>query len=258
MRRPIAGKDRHLNGWKRDSPDHRDKMMPMKLKSFFLPNQVDLRKQCPRVENQEQIGSCTANSSTSVVEFLYIKQGKPQPELSRLFLYYATRVWIENDPPSSDNGAQLRDVMKALAKFGTCVETSWQYKPQDYAKEPDAAAKANALQHQITKFYRLPNLRSIRNSLAEGYPCVGGFSVPESIETRGSEMSGVVQYPGPKENFIGGHAVMFVGYDDKAKWLIFQNSWGTQWGDKGFGYLPYAFVDNMLANDFWTIRDAEL
>jgi C1A family cysteine protease len=58
---------------------------------------------------------------------------------------------------------------------------------------------------------------------------------------------------------IGGHAVMAVGYDDEKKHFIIQNSWGTEWGDKGFFYMPYDYAANSdLAADFWTIRIVEV
>jgi C1A family cysteine protease len=191
------------------------------------------------------------------MEFLYKKAEMAQPELSRLFLYYATRVWIGNDPPAEDGGAMIRDVMKALASYGVCLETLWPYAPKDYAKAPSAAAKKDAQDHQILRYFRCPNLLNIRMCMAEGYPVVGGFSVPSSMMGDYTDRTGVVKYPGKTEDFIGGHAVLFVGYNDTKKLLMFKNSWGKGWGDKGFGYLPYAYVENMLANDFWTIRTAE-
>lgn len=257
-RRVIADKKRHMYGWVKDRPDHRDaKLQVSRFKSFFLPKKVDLRPQCSPVENQGEIGSCTANATTSAVEFLLKKMKQGERELSRLFLYYATRVWVAGDDPTSDNGAMIRDVMKAMASYGTCTEEIWPYDLTKFSNVPSPMARAEAKNRQILHYYRCQNLRAIKGCLAEGYPVVGGFSVPESIEGDITLKTGFVLYPLPKENFIGGHAVLIVGYDDRKKLLTFQNSWGTEWGDKGFGYLPYAYVDNWLANDFWTIRRTE-
>jgi C1A family cysteine protease len=258
--RVINKRDRHLHGWRKDRPDNRDQILGNsgRLKALFLPPRKDLREFCSTVENQGSIGSCTANSSTSALEFLYNRAKKPAPEYSRLFLYFATRVWIEGTPPSEDSGAQIRDVMKALAKFGCCLEKTWAYSPAKYSTEPPESAKKEALNHQILNYFRCPSLRFIKNSIADGYPVVGGFSVPESMDGPQTEKTGVVAYPKKGENFIGGHAVLFVGYNDRTGLLTFQNSWGTGWGDKGFGYLPYEYVTNWLADDFWTIRNAEM
>src|SRR6202023_1443625 len=36
------------------------------------------------------------------------------------------------------------------------------------------------------------------------------------------------------------------GYDDKDARLHFANSWGVNWGDGGYGYLPYGYVEQRL------------
>jgi GNAT superfamily N-acetyltransferase len=40
-----------------------------------------------------------------------------------------------------------------------------------------------------------------------------------------------------------GHSVTLVGYDDTKKRFVFRNSWGTNWGDAGYGYLPYEYLE---------------
>jgi C1A family cysteine protease len=259
LRKKIAGKTRHMWGWVRDLPDHRDwKYVPPPKFVRTLPPKVDLRLTCAKIENQADLGSCTANASTSAMEFLYNVFKKPMVDFSRLFVYYASRVWVESVPPTEDSGCMIRDVMKALACYGACLESSWPYVTKNYSVAPPASAKKAALNHQILRYYRLPNLKNIKICLSEGYPVVGGFMVPASIDDPKTAKTGVVKYPGPSENFVGGHAILFVGYDDKTQLLTFQNSWGVNWGNRGFGYLPYKFVDTWLAEDFWTIRQEEM
>jgi C1A family cysteine protease len=61
--------------------------------------------------------------------------------------------------------------------------------------------------------------------------------------------------PGKKEKTRGGHAVLGVGYDDNSKCFIIKNSWGENWGDKGFFYMPYDYItDSDLCADFWVIQ----
>ena len=64
--------------------------------------------------------------------------------------------------------------------------------------------------------------------------------------------------PSPGEGIQGGHAVMAVGYDDTAKRFIIRNSWGTDWGLKGYFTMPYEYLmTENLSDDFWTIRLVE-
>jgi C1A family cysteine protease len=58
-----------------------------------------------------------------------------------------------------------------------------------------------------------------------------------------------------KEKPQGGHAMNIIGYDDEKQIFICANSWGVGWGDKGFCYMPYAYILNTsLASDLCFIR----
>jgi len=104
-------------------------------------------------------------------------------------------------------------------------------------------------------------LESLEPRLAAKLPSMFGFSVFSSMPTIGGEPD--IPYPGPKDRLEGGHAVMAVGYDNKRKIgkhtgaLLIRNSWGKEWGDGGYGWLPYSYVLNGLAVDFWSVADAE-
>jgi C1A family cysteine protease len=67
--------------------------------------------------------------------------------------------------------------------------------------------------------------------------------------------TGLVPMPRPGEKSQGGHCVLIVGYDQTKKWFICRNSWGVNWGDKGYFYLPYEFVENPnYCDDFWALQ----
>lgn len=263
----------HVYNWRPDLPDQRDKMYSLnKLglgtarKAKPLPKSVDLRPLCSPVVNQGDIGSCTGNSLAGHLEFLELQQQRQHlaqhPELfdptkfepfSRLFIYYNERV-IEGTV-NQDAGAQIRDGIKTLNQTGACREAVWAYSDANEFLKPPPQAYAEALNHKISLYLRINGLAEMKHCLAQGFPFVFGFTVYESFEGPKTAKTGIVSMPKRNEQVMGGHAVMAVGYDDAKKWVIVRNSWGTDWGDKGYFYLPYSYIgSNSLADDFWTIR----
>lgn len=244
-------------GWLPDLPDHRDILYAQRrLARRALPRSVDLRAGCSAVENQGELGSCTANALVGALEFLEIKDREPAMDLSRLFVYYNERA-IEGTV-SQDSGAMLRDGIKTLARQGVCAEQLWPYDIGRFAVRPSTACYRAASRHRITAYQRLQTLADMRNCLASGYPFVFGFTVYESFESAAVAKSGRASMPAKGEAVLGGHAVCAVGYDDKAKRFIVRNSWGRAWGQKGYCTMPYAYLDNRdLADDMWTMRKLE-
>ncbi len=244
-------------GWVPDLPDQRDLLYgAVRPVPVALPPAVDLRPMCSAVENQGALGSCTGNALAGALEFLERKDKVPFVNVSRLFIYYNERV-IEHST-KSDSGAMLRDGIKTLAKQGVCSEKKWPYIVSKFTIKPSTTCYKEALQHQITSYRRIVTLDEMRACLAEGYPFVFGFAVYESFESQQVAKTGVVPMPKPSERQLGGHAVLAVGYNDAQERVLVRNSWGTDWGMKGYFTMPYAYVaDRNLSDDFWTIRRGE-
>lgn len=248
---------RPIYGWIPDLPDHRDKFYTELVPRWEeLPSHIDLREHCSPIENQGELGSCTANALVGNLEYLKKKKLHKILNFSRLFIYYNERV-IEHTT-NTDSGAQLRDGIKSLAKLGCCLESEWPYDIEKFTQKPPEKDYQDARDYQITSYYRLITTDQMKHTLATHYPFVFGFSVYESFESEAVAKTGIVPMPAKSERLLGGHAVMAVGYDDRKQHFIVRNSWGTHWGVQGYFFLPFEYLANShLSSDFWTIRDME-
>lgn len=234
---------KHGLGYLPDLGDPRD--FKYQLKAAHRPKSVDLRSQMPPVWDQGQLGSCTAFALTASVAFLHGFTG------SQLFLYYKERV-LEHTT-HSDAGAMIRDGIKVLAKVGLPPEDAWPYDVSKFARRPTTKAYRAAKQELIGEYRRLSSLDDYLDCLASRSPFVVGITVFESFEGTQAEQAGEVPMPGPNEQVLGGHAICVCGYRDDGSFIV-RNSWGPDWGDAGYFYLPQAYLASAdLATDAWTI-----
>lgn len=233
-------------------------MFPPGVAGSLLPVAATTRSiYSPPVRDQGELGSCTANAGCAAAGYLYHRlTGRPDPMFSRLDLYATTRE-LEGTPLTEDSGCEVRDVFKAMARWGVCFERTWPYRVEKFDRHPSRAATIEAMRHQALRYLRCGSLADIKHSIAGGHPVIGGFQCYDSLESEEVGATGDVPVPGPDEAAIGGHCVLFVGYDDDAHMVEFQNSWGLSWGRSGYGRLPYEFFERALADDFWTIRGLE-
>lgn len=272
-------------GWIRDTPDFRDTTLKELSARFAqradvrdreaydrvvgafkragpaaLPPAVDNSAQCSPIENQRQLGSCTAHAAVGMIEYMERRAFNTFIDASRLFVYKTTRDLLGW---TGDTGAFLRTTMKALTLFGAPPESDWPYAITHFDQEPTSYLYAYAGNYKALQYLRLDppgqptanTLVEIKKALSRRYVAMFGFSVFSSLGNRPE-----IPFPTPHDKLVGGHAVLAVGYDDSVQCpnskthgaLRIRNSWGLGWGDNGYGWLPYDYVLAGLAVDFWT------
>ena len=227
----------------------------LKLSKIRLTPKIDLRSLFPPIYNQGSLSSCTANALCGIIAFE--RKGLIG---SRLFLYYNERVLSNN--VDIDNGAYLSDGIISLKNKGICLEKDWPY-TKNYATKPSPICYKNALKYRASSVYYLNNtILEMKQCLINKDPFVLGIAIFSSFETYNVQKTGFVPMPNiDTDEFLGGHAVVCVGYNDNLTknnvtgYWIMRNSWGTTWGDRGYFYLPYAYLtDDNLASDMWCIK----
>ncbi|MBR4326205.1 MAG: hypothetical protein IKP73_11835, partial [Bacteroidales bacterium] len=225
------------------------------LKASKLPQKVDLRSMMTAIESQGEIGSCTANAVAGAYEYLVRTTQGVDYDVSRLFIYYNARK--SQGLEEEDSGAMIEWLMAQMSKKGACSEATWPYKTKRFTKKPPKEAYEEAKNYTITKYEHVAtDLNTWKSVLAEGYPILFGIQIFPSFQT---PRRGRISMPGKDEASDGGHAMCCVGYSDPDQVFIVRNSWGEQWGDGGYCYIPYDYMmsDKYNGGDSWVIYGAD-
>jgi len=169
------------------------------------------------IEDQESLGSCTANAAVGLIEYYQKKTKGKYIDMSRLFLYKTTRNLMD---VTGDTGAYLRSTMGAMRLFGSPPESFMPYTIADFDKEPSAFLYSFAKEFQSVRYFRLDPLgtshdkilKRIKSFLIRKMPSMFGFTVYSSISQ--ASTTGEIPFPCSEDKMDGGHAVVATGFDD--------------------------------------------
>lgn len=255
---------------KLDPKDQRD----YKFKNYKVvaPDMVKLSESLPTfidhsiimspVKYQGNLGSCVGFSVTAAKEWeeqneynTEKKEGNKYKRtdqdynLSEQWLYWNCK---KIDPWPNEEGTNFRSAMKVLQKIGIPTEEAW-----PYTDDPINIGKPQSWAHLIARwctigsYWSIETLEELKQALVDG-PVV--FGIPCFEEIFDPPADGYVAMPSnPRINY-GYHAVCGVGYDDEKKIVKFKNSWSQFWGERGYGKLPYEFIDKYMT-DAWVMKD---
>lgn len=252
---------------KKDVEDKRDfKLTASPQKSYLVENSivqiVDHSSQMSPVKDQGELGSCVAFSIAALKEWQEKKEyvfekyvlGKEKErdydkeyDFSEQWIYYNAK---KLDPWPNEEGTSIRFGMKVLHKVGVPVEDGWQYNDLDRG-HPEKWAHLVARWNKIKAYYRIQTLNELKHALIDS-PVVMGFEIFEEIFDPGK--SGIIPLPRNIRESWGGHCVCAVGFDDTRKLIKFKNSWSTEWGNNGYGYIPYEYIER-FGWDAWVAED---
>jgi hypothetical protein len=224
---------------------------------------IDYRPNLPPVFDQEQRGSCVACAAIWTIKaYQEIIEGEyPNDGLSAAFLYSLCK---QNDGMPSEEGTQPKTAMKLLQKYGVCPENIMPYSkltelpipqvPQISSKALDAGVvfriETYAQLCSSYDFNRGQVLNAMRQALKKEGPFMIALLVCENFEPDENNF-----LPLPEGSFRGGHAVGIVGDLPSRGCLILRNSWGADWGDNGYAYLPYEWITR-ISHMGWSLFEA--
>ena len=247
-----VGQQFKLGGYRPEKQNSQDKKYSAK-RDRPVPPKADLRSYMTPVENQGNTNSCTANAVAGAYEYLANRLLGKSEDVSRLFIYYNARE-LDGDC-GQDEGTYLKSCVKVLRKYGACSENTWSFDLNQILEQPHKQAYKEAANFIVEEAARVDvDLHAMKSCLAEGYPFAFGLQLFSSFQQAGS--NGLVPMPDPdNEKHDGGHAMLCVGYSDPDQVFIVRNSWGGEWGEQGYCYIPYDYMTKpQLNGDCWTIR----
>lgn len=207
-------------------------------------------------------------------------------DASAMFIYYYERV--EENKELENLPVFISDGFDVLIEQGVCCDHYWPY-PENHlppelmkvaksgtleeimavageitqhkaafiekamAMKPSAKAIKQAQQFTSAKFCKLSiddNLQEVKHALSNQTPVIFGFNVPQALFNLTPEA--MMPLPKADEVRIGGHAVCAIGYDDEKQALLIRNSYGVDFGDQGYFYMPYEFIlGSYLEGEEW-------
>jgi C1A family cysteine protease len=214
-----------------------------RYKSTKLPlkESVDFRPWSSKVEDQLHLGSCTGQAVVGAYE-LILKKQLPEnfKELSRLFVYYNARL-IEGNV-EEDQGAYVKDAVKAVYKYGVCSEELWPYDIDLFALPPSIASYEDAAHRTIKNYYKVEGLTNILDAVNSGYPVIASMQVYSNFDEVETTPNFILPHPTKNDDVVGGHAIVVVGYDLLKKLILCRNSFGDKWGLAGHFWIPFDYV----------------
>ena len=245
----------------------------------------------PPPQDQGPLGSSCAFAVLDLVEHLERKHLGRSLEASKLFLHQLTVRFASSSlapSPTRSVGTTLRTTFKALTRFGAPPACFWPYDPDHFDREPAHPLLFSfTREYASLHYFRLDTstgatgqvraspqktLRNVKRLLALGIPCVCGVATPRSLTTAPH-----FPLPDARDELRGGQAVLILGYEDadpdttgtKSRQkssarapehrrqqsggaFLVRSSWGTRWGEEGYGWLREGCLVQAYASDFWT------
>lgn len=229
----------------------------------ILPS-VDLRRYFSAVRSQGSVGSCSSFATTAMYEYIINRlnsesSNSPEASLSERFLFYHSNV-LSGRP---EGGSNFYEQLSVMGRLGICTEELCPYSPENISVPPSAAATSEAEGHRVLKACQIPlmtegsrmecietNHRLLTSALSEGYPVGFSLKVYPSFPHTPDGHVGRPTESEIAEGEEGYHAMVITGYSEIDKCYIVRNSWGKDFGDKGYCYISSAYVDDPEFNNF--------
>ncbi|WP_177325445.1 C1 family peptidase [Pseudomonas sp. CFII64] len=208
------------------------------------------------VFDQGNSNTCTSHAVLAAMQIIRHKQDLDPVENSRLFLHYNSLKRLNR--LNTNSGIPISTALSSIKEEGVCLEKNWPYILQRLAVVPEKLCYEDAINYRLLEFEGVAqNANSIKHAMTDGYPLVFGVYLFPNYQAKEVTESGIVKIPEPGTNWFDRHAVAAIGFE--GDYVIFQNSRSGNWGDKGFGRIPFEYLVNpKWAGNFFALTKVSL
>lgn len=220
---------------------------------------VDLRSDFTTPKNQGELGTCTAFAMVSIFEYIMKKANPSNPDLSEMFVFYnAVKKKSLNWEEKLKEGTSFFDAFSAMSSLGVCTEDLCPYGKNLLEPSPEAYEDGKSRLVKTVKNVNISH-EDFTSAISEGYPIAISLRIFDSFQADGN---GFIYRPTDeqiKNHDDGNHAMVICGFSEDEKVYIVRNSWGTSFGDKGYCYIPFSYIDDpALCNQACIITDVDV
>lgn len=213
---------------------------------------VDMRSFFTSVKNQLDLGSCTSFATTAMYEAMMKIGGvEGEHEMSPAYLYFYSNI-LKGRPAG---GSNFFEQLEVLGTHGICHENLYAYDADSPETNPTQDAEEDAKKHRVLRAKQIPifneadktetirhNHTLLTSALSEGYPIGISLKIYDNLGKEGAFILHPDDAADAKEE--GWHAMVIVGYSEANNFYIVRNSWGREFGEDGYCYIPFAYIDD--------------
>ena len=220
----------------------------------ILPPRVDMSNLFPAPGDQGAQGSCVGWAVAYALKSYQQEVQKHWPLNTTDHVFSPAYIYNQlKTPGTCQSGISYVDALDLLRREGVSPWNRFPYDSSTCVAVPDRTVKSIAAQYAVADWRRVnvQDETEVKNELAAGFPVLAGIVVDPAFFHLGNSV--YAQFSGPNR---GGHAVALVGYDDNKGGGAFKiiNSWGTSWGDGGYGWIGYGAF-KQVAREGYVVQD---